>query len=40
MDRMVIGGIGAMAVIAAGFTIQDLLARPPEAGASKLRFAR
>jgi len=30
MDRMVVGGLGAMAVITAGFTIQGLLARPPQ----------
>jgi endonuclease YncB( thermonuclease family) len=30
MDRMVLGGLGAMTVIAAGFTIQGLLARPPQ----------
>jgi endonuclease YncB( thermonuclease family) len=29
MDRMLIGGLAAMGAIAAGFTIQGLLARPP-----------
>lgn len=29
MDRVLLGGVGAMAVIVAGFTIQGILARPP-----------